>query len=1204
MKKSLFISYCILYTISVFGQFEPAKNILPHDDYLNEVHLADLNGDGHEDIITLYPFAWYENEGDATYSWQHTIDEEPGIYLAKIEIKDLNNDGHLDLIISQRNRYTLKVYINDGNGNFPIKDRTTYEIDFIEDFALDDWDKDGDVDLMVAIEIPWYLNIEQDRGLRMYENDGKGNLTQIDALLERSDRNYYKLFFEDLDNDGSNEVVILFQQKTNYTTEGLIVLKSLGGGSYDTNSLNEISFYEKLNTSNLRGVEIIFADFNQDGYLDFIPLGSSYKTIVWYENDQTGKFTNQHLVHTVESFSISEIEVEDVDDDGDMDIVFANDGIYWVGNQGDGMFGEGITIQDTGGSYKSTNFILTDVNNDGTLDLLIADKQIDLYWLEGGGETPFQTLTPIIIAPQREGNVWQDINNDGLKDFVFLNSNDYKDILWCENGREKGFKLPQSLISGLPYISSLGLSIYFADINGNGLSDLIIGRDGQNDFLYLNQGNQNFVFGSEIDLGLMAKFEDMDNDGDLDIISVSSNTELLYATNNGNGFFTYTTITVGNITSIQEIQIKDFNNDGLKDVFLYDGFLYMLENQGNGNFAAIKTLGRFVNTKSYTKIVLKDYDEDGFVDVLFNDKKSLIKYSIDFSKNNQGIELQEPISLFETTNHIREWFLEDLNQDEQKDLIINFEIGTEDGNQWRWKENQGNQHFGEQVPITDILPFEKIGITELIEDIDGDGATDLILQHSSSEPTFFFVENLYNLKKAIRGYSFWDKNENQLYDSEDLPLMGMNTTLSPIANSAFTQDDGMFFYSVSTGDYRLTSQSTSLWELVTPPNQEYNITVTGGAILPLYNFGFKPTRILPRVEPHLNSSPTRCSQKASYWLTYSNTGTTVANGTVTLEVDELMDFISSNPEPDAIEGNTLIWHFSELYPLYENKIHLQFQMPDFNSMGEILETQATLELFSDNQELVYSKTTEYDSEVRCSYDPNDKLVRSNLLGQSEFAYLGDTILYTVRFQNTGNDTAFNIRIEDVLDKKLDWTTFHPITASHDYRTEFNRNTGLVTFYFDDILLPDSTINEVESHGFVMFGIASKSELEDKTEVDNTASIFFDFNPPIITNTAAVTLIEGVETDIEDSLLDIGYSILVRPNPFSDYTTIEVSGLSSQGGNYCLEVRDILGRKVGELKLEEGKVILQRGELESGLYLIQVVEEGSGEVLGSGKVLVE
>ncbi|MFK7904780.1 MAG: T9SS type A sorting domain-containing protein, partial [Chitinophagales bacterium] len=338
----------------------------------------------------------------------------------------------------------------------------------------------------------------------------------------------------------------------------------------------------------------------------------------------------------------------------------------------------------------------------------------------------------------------------------------------------------------------------------------------------------------------------------------------------------------------------------------------------------------------------------------------------------------------------------------------------------------------------------------------------------------------------------------------------------------------------------------------------------------------------------------------SYWLSYENTGTTVLKGVVGLTLDERVGGYITTPNPDYTEGHTLYWNFDTLYPTHKNKVKIVVQMPNETQMGTMIKTSATVELLNANDELVLAKDTDYNSELLCSYDPNDKLIRSNLLGQSEFAYIEDTIFYTVRFQNTGNDTAFNIRIEDVLDKKLDWTTFHPITASHNYRTELNRETGLATFYFDDILLPDSTTNEEESHGFVMFGIASLGGVGDKTELDNTASIFFDFNPPIITNTATLTLIEQVETDIE--IFNSDYSIRVFPNPFSDYTTIEVSNLPQ--GNYRLQVMDILGRTLKELKMENGKVILERGGLESGLYLVRILEEGNGRVLGSGKVLVE
>ena len=455
--------------------------------------------------------------------------------------------------------------------------------------------------------------------------------------------------------------------------------------------------------------------------------------------------------------------------------------------------------------------------------------------------------------------------------------------------------------------------------------------------------------------------------------------------------------------------------------------------------------------------------------------------------------------------------------------------------------------------------------------------------------------------KTLNLVSFWDENGNNLKDDGEIPLLNQVFLVEPSNKILITNSEGEANLFLLEGMHQVSYQANTLWEM-NPPTT-YDITVDEEVELPTYYFGLQPSRILTRVEPHLNSNPTRCNTEVSYYLDYSNTGTTVADGRVVLEFDDLMNFVEASPQPDVIEDGKLTWNFADLQPTHQNQIQLRFGIPDENFIGEMLETQALVELFNDNQEVVYSKSSSYDSEVRCSYDPNDKLVQSNLLEQSEFAYIDDEIFYTIRFQNTGNDVAFNVRVEDELDKKLDWTTFRSITASHDFYTEFNRSTGKVTFYFDDIMLPDHMSNEPESHGFVMFGIASLSELEDKTTLENTASIFFDENPPIVTNTAVNTLVAEVETDIEDSILDVGYSILIHPNPFSDYTMIEVGGLSPQG-NYQLQVTDILGRQLRELTLANGKANLQRGDLESGMYLIQILEKESGELLGSGKVLVE
>ncbi len=91
--------------------------------------------------------------------------------------------------------------------------------------------------------------------------------------------------------------------------------------------------------------------------------------------------------------------------------------------------------------------------------------------------------------------------------------------------------------------------------------------------------------------------------------------------------------------------------------------------------------------------------------------------------------------------------------------------------------------------------------------------------------------------------------------------------------------------------------------------------------------------------------------------------------------------------------------------------------------------------------------------------------------------------YTIRFQNTGTDTAFNIRIDDDIDTtKFDLSGLHIISASHpNYYADILANQR-ISFYFDDILLPDSNTNLAASQGFIKFELPIKEGLAVGTEI--------------------------------------------------------------------------------------------------------------------------
>ncbi len=196
-----------------------------------------------------------------------------------------------------------------------------------------------------------------------------------------------------------------------------------------------------------------------------------------------------------------------------------------------------------------------------------------------------------------------------------------------------------------------------------------------------------------------------------------------------------------------------------------------------------------------------------------------------------------------------------------------------------------------------------------------------------------------------------------------------------------------------------------------------------------------------------------------------------------------------------------------------------------------------------------------------SYDPNDKQVWPTGIGPQQLVTPGSQLKYRIRFQNTGSDTAFTVRITDRLDPRLDQTTFSPISASHPYAVSFSGDSNtLVTFLFSNIMLPDSNVNEPESHGYIDYTISPRSEVQAGSSIFNFASIYFDFNPPIKTNSVTTnfgsysppisippkpTIISIVDTQLSQvmfSWMDISQfasNYLIQRSPDSlNFTTID------------------------------------------------------------------
>ena len=238
-----------------------------------------------------------------------------------------------------------------------------------------------------------------------------------------------------------------------------------------------------------------------------------------------------------------------------------------------------------------------------------------------------------------------------------------------------------------------------------------------------------------------------------------------------------------------------------------------------------------------------------------------------------------------------------------------------------------------------------------------------------------------------------------------------------------------------------------------------------------------------------------------------------------------------------------------------------------------------------------------------------------------YALIREDIVYTIRFQNTGNAEAYDVIIRDTLDADLDPSTFQMIASSHEEVLSTTlRNNQFLEFNFQNIFLPDSTSNFEESQGFVSYSIRANADLEDKTLIHNSASIYFDANPPILTNTTENMMVHsfdvdedgftlwedcddnnpninpvateipnnGIDENCDDQDLITSTKELVQlqpaifPNPSNGKTIIQLPYQSSAN----LVVKDFSGKRIFSQKLN-AETEIDLSTYADGLYILQI-----------------
>ncbi|MDF1698217.1 MAG: MopE-related protein [Saprospiraceae bacterium] len=361
-----------------------------------------------------------------------------------------------------------------------------------------------------------------------------------------------------------------------------------------------------------------------------------------------------------------------------------------------------------------------------------------------------------------------------------------------------------------------------------------------------------------------------------------------------------------------------------------------------------------------------------------------------------------------------------------------------------------------------------------------------------------------------------DANNNGVRDSSDISYAG---------GSYFVEPDGSLYYNTSIeedalileeGEYSLSYNPGNLdcWALTS--DSMVTIDLDSATNCTKIEFGLFPI-VSKRDIQVSHYLATRCNSDQFFHLIVENEGTSFESGVMWAELDENVlpfNFPNNATIDTFIAPNKVGWYFENLLPGDKTSRTVRVHIPgppDFPIGDEVSHTIYT-ELENEDGTYELWGEREVSGIVLCAYDPNDKAVEP---GHPEgYTNLDEEkLIYKVRFQNTGNAPAENIEIRDTLSEFLDVSTLEYIIGSHDrFLTLSREGERVLVFTLTGVYLPDSTLDLEGSQGFFLFKVDLVEGLPEGTIIENSAHIYFDRNPPIVTNTTQNILYPDLDED--------------------------------------------------------------------------------------------
>jgi len=431
---------------------------------------------------------------------------------------------------------------------------------------------------------------------------------------------------------------------------------------------------------------------------------------------------------------------------------------------------------------------------------------------------------------------------------------------------------------------------------------------------------------------------------------------------------------------------------------------------------------------------------------------------------------------------------------------------------------------------------------------------------------------------TVNGSSWYDLDADCVYDTNEVPIPYSTLTIQPGDQHVITGLDGTFSYLLANGNYTLAQDDLTLVQ-VCPAAQPVPFTMnTNVQTIDLANGSTEPLDIVL----YAADGVARPGMNYGISATISNP-TPQASGsvTVTLTFDPVLSLVSASPTPTLVAGNVITWDVAAFGSYGMADVQANFLVPIGTALGTPL---ASTVMVSNSlpESTLANNSTVVSAIVVNSYDPNDKTARTSSGTSNELYFIDqdEWIDYTIRFQNTGTAEAIDVVITDTLAAELDMSSFEQGAASHAFDVSFKPGR-VVQWRFANINLPDSNANEAASHGLVGFRIKPHEPLSAGSVIENIANIYFDYNPPVITEPSV--LVAELSTGVVEQHQG-------RMRPYPNPATDRIFAPCSECGTapYSVTIQAVDGKVVLQATLTSETEGIDISTLASGAYLLRAI----------------